>query len=178
MIICGLGGQGILYAMKVLEYAAMQKGENVIGCETHGMAQRGGSVISHFQMGGFRSPLVREGTADFVIAFEKTEAMRNIGFLRKGGTLFANASGDFPLKPVKEFAKERGIEIHSFDASERCLQQKLKTSLNVMLLGFCAGCEDFPFGKEEIGEAVTKTSPPPVLDSNLKAFEEGLKCAR
>jgi indolepyruvate ferredoxin oxidoreductase beta subunit len=178
IILCGVGGQGILYAQKVLEAAALEKGERVIGCETHGMAQRGGSVISHLKVGGFHSPMVREGTADCLIAFEKAEAQRNIGFLGSGGLLFANAAGGLLPGPLENFVSANGLQVFSLDADAICLERNLKRSLNVMLLGFCAGHDRFPFSEKEIREAIARTSPRPMQEANLQAFEEGIRCAR
>jgi len=74
-VIVGIGGQGILFSSRVLGHIAMSKGETVIGSEVHGMAQRGGSVISHFKIGDYSSPLVKAGEADTLLAFDQNEAL-------------------------------------------------------------------------------------------------------
>ncbi|MBW1888117.1 MAG: 2-oxoacid:acceptor oxidoreductase family protein, partial [Deltaproteobacteria bacterium] len=68
--LCGLGGQGILFMTRVLAQAALDKGFNVMGAETHGMAQRGGSVISHLRLGDIESSLVMAGSARFLLSLD------------------------------------------------------------------------------------------------------------
>ena len=85
--LCGLGGQGILFMTKVLAQAAMDKGLNIIGAETHGMAQRGGSVISHLRIGDAESSLVRSGTANLLLALEENEGYRNLPLMADGATI-------------------------------------------------------------------------------------------
>ena len=82
-VIVGIGGQGILFTSRVLGRVAIGKGLPVIGSEVHGMAQRGGSVISHFKIGGYRSSLVRTGQADVLMAFDQSEGIRNLPYLRE-----------------------------------------------------------------------------------------------
>ena len=90
LIIAGIGGQGVIYATKVLSQAALMRGERVMASENHGMSQRGGSVMSYVKMGGSDAPLIRRGTADALIAFDRVEAIRNLPFLRAGGSVFVN----------------------------------------------------------------------------------------
>ncbi|MDR3231350.1 MAG: 2-oxoacid:acceptor oxidoreductase family protein, partial [Synergistaceae bacterium] len=89
-IIVGVGGQGILFTSRVLGKIAIDRGLPVIGSEVHGMAQRGGSVISHFSVGDYSGPLVTAGRADVVMAFDQNEGIRNLAFLRDGGTFVVN----------------------------------------------------------------------------------------
>ena len=78
ILICGVGGQGTVLAAKVLSQAAVSSGKRVLSAETIGMAQRGGSVVSHVRIGeNLFSPLIPKGKADVIIAFEATEAVRN-----------------------------------------------------------------------------------------------------
>jgi len=110
-VLSGLGGQGILFMTKVFAATALEKGYNVLGAETHGMAQRGGSVVSHLRVGEARSSLVRAGAADFLISMDESEAYRYLPYLKKGGTLFANApSKSFPDKRVAAYLKQRSEE--------------------------------------------------------------------
>jgi indolepyruvate ferredoxin oxidoreductase beta subunit len=91
IVLCGLGGQGILFMTKVLAEDALRRKIPVLGAETHGMAQRGGSVVSHLRMGNAKSSLVSSGQARFLLALDPWEAYRNLPFLAPGGFLFANA---------------------------------------------------------------------------------------
>ena len=71
MILAGVGGQGILFATKIFSELGLKIGLSVTGSETHGMSQRGGSVISHLKLGSFHSPLIRTGSADLLYSFDK-----------------------------------------------------------------------------------------------------------
>lgn len=91
LIISGVGGQGILFLTRILAEAAMGKGMRVMTSETHGMAQRGGVVISHLKAGDFASPLVRPGLADGLIAMKEENVALHRHFLRPGGWIIVNA---------------------------------------------------------------------------------------
>ena len=84
-ILAGVGGQGTVLASKLLAFAAMEQGLAVRTAETIGMAQRGGSVVSHVRVGASHSPMVPLGGADAVIGFEPAEAVRALPYLKKGG---------------------------------------------------------------------------------------------
>src|SRR5574341_1699737 len=84
-VVAGIGGQGVIFATKVLSKAALLCGERVLASENHGMSQRGGSVLSHVKIGSDQSPLIRRGTADVLLAFDRLECIRNLPFVRAGG---------------------------------------------------------------------------------------------
>ena len=84
-ILAGLGGQGVVFLTRLLAQTAVALGHAVMVSETHGMSQRGGSVISHLKIGGDEAPLIQRGTADVLLALEADEAVRNLPFLRRGG---------------------------------------------------------------------------------------------
>src|SRR5512135_947997 len=90
-VIAGIGGQGVIYAAKVLSHSALARGERVIVSENHGMSQRGGSVQAHVKIGGSDSPLIRRATADALISFDRVEALRNLAFARPGGQVIVNS---------------------------------------------------------------------------------------
>ena len=90
-LLCGVGGQGVVLASKLIAYAAMEKGMFVRTSETIGMAQRGGSVVSHVRVGEeIHSPMIPKGSADVLLAFEPAEAVRNLSYLKKGGIVIVN----------------------------------------------------------------------------------------
>ena len=100
IVLCGVGGQGTVLASKLLAAAAMDRGLPVKTAETIGMAQRGGSVISHVRLGeGAASPLIGKGKADLIIAFEPAEAVRQLAYLRPAGTVVVS---DRPIVPASE----------------------------------------------------------------------------
>lgn len=87
-LLCGVGGQGTVLASRIIAAAAMEKGLHAKTAETIGMAQRGGSVVSHVRTGmEISSPMIPKGKADILIGFEPGEAVANIEYLKEGGTL-------------------------------------------------------------------------------------------
>ena len=87
-LLCGVGGQGVVLASKLIAYAAMEKGMEVRTSETIGMSQRGGSVVSHVRMGQeIYSPMIPRHSADVILAFEPAEAVRSLSYLKKGGVV-------------------------------------------------------------------------------------------
>ena len=97
-LLCGVGGQGVVLASRLIAYAAMEKGNFVRTAETIGMAQRGGSVVSHVRIGDeIYSPQVPVGSADVILAFEPGEAVRCLPYLKKDGLVIADSR---IVKPV------------------------------------------------------------------------------
>ena len=108
ILLCGVGGQGTVLASKLIASAAMRCGNVVHSAETIGMAQRGGSVISHIRIGErAASPLIPRGNADILIAFEPAEAVRNLSYLKKDGVVIVNST---PVKPTTEALQETGYD--------------------------------------------------------------------
>jgi len=176
VLLCGVGGQGILFATRILSEAAIRLGNSVIGSETHGMSQRGGSVTSHLKIGDHRGPLIRRGSADSLFCFEKSEIFGNLTYLKPGGIGYVDAA-DLTYIPeeIHDLLNERNIQLRRYDASDLALKLKAPVVLNLILIGFAAGHADFPLPAETIREAVTDVSPERFRDLNLKAFELGLK---
>lgn len=112
VIVCGVGGQGLLLASEVLAQAALRAGYDVKKSEVHGMAQRGGSVVSHVRYGAaVQSPLIPEGQADAAVALEELEAMRYAHLVRPEGWMVVNdlrhipsgvltGRGSYPADPL------------------------------------------------------------------------------
>ena len=119
IILCGVGGQGIVLTSKLLAAAAMAKGIPVMSAETIGMAQKGGSVFSFLRMGEeLYSPMFPKGTADLLIGFEPAEAVRMLPYLKSEGTVVLNTH---PIQPVTA-TLGGGAEAcrQSDDAGRRC----------------------------------------------------------
>ena len=174
MIFCGLGGQGILFMTKIFARAALDKGLPTLGAETHGMAQRGGSVVSHLKLGSATSSLVREETARFLLALEENEAYRNLPLLASGGTLFVNAKTDaFPRKEVAPYLEQKNITYHAFPAQKLAMELKNPMSTNLALMGFFAAFETEPFTPEELRNTIIAVSPDRFRENNLKVFDAG-----
>jgi indolepyruvate ferredoxin oxidoreductase beta subunit len=181
-IIVGIGGQGILFTSRVLGKIAIDKGLPVVGSEVHGMAQRGGSVISHFRVGGYSGPLVSEGQADVVMAFDQKEGIRNLAFLKEGGTFLVNADDEsaFENGHLKKYLAQRKILTCRF-AGFRILDEHMGGKylfLNVLILGAASGMKIEGFEEDRVAAALKELAPPKHLEANLKVFELGLKAAR
>ncbi len=98
ILICGVGGQGVLLAGDIIAEAAIAGGFDAKKSEVHGMAQRGGSVVSHVRFGSkVNSPLIREGEADAILSFEEMETARYLHFLKKDGWLIVNRQQVIPM---------------------------------------------------------------------------------
>ena len=174
MIFCGLGGQGILFMTKIFARAALDKGLPTLGAETHGMAQRGGSVISHLKLGTAESSLVREQTAGFLLSLEENEAYRNLPFLAPGGRLYVNAEeNEFPRKDVIPYMEKQGITYHAFPAQKTAMALGSPMSTNLALIGFFASAENEPFTHDELRQTIINVSPDRFRDNNLKIFDAG-----
>lgn len=113
-LLAGVGGQGTLLASNVVAQVGVRAGFDVKKAEVHGMAQRGGSVSSHTRWGDrIRSPLIGRGEADFLVAFERLEALRYVGMLRPGGTALI---GDMRIAPL---SVSSGSDVYPADAEVR-----------------------------------------------------------
>ena len=140
-VICGVGGQGVLYVNRMLALTARAMDQDVLVSEVHGMAQRGGSVVSHLRAGNFRSPLVPAGQADLLFSLEKGEAMRNASFLRPRGRLVVNAPNlKFLSAESHKILSQNHIKI--FHADIAPLAQASGFPANILLLAAAskAGC--------------------------------------
>lgn len=166
IVLCGTGGQGTVLASKLLSTAAMQKGLPVKAAETIGMAQRGGSVVSHVRIGeGVASPLVGRGRADLVVAFEPAEAVRQLGFLRPGGAV---VTSNRPVVPVSAMTGGPSYDLDAImgylaanvanltvvDADQAARDLGSAKVLNVLLLGAACRSGAIGFTVEDIRAAV------------------------
>jgi indolepyruvate ferredoxin oxidoreductase beta subunit len=174
IILCGLGGQGILFMTRVLAQAAVDKGFNVLGGETHGMAQRGGSVISHLRLGEVRGSLVQTGTAHILLALEENEGYRNLPFLAKKGKMFVNTnSRHFPREEVRNFLDKKEVLYRSVPAATIAQELGAPRSSNLALLGYFSAFDVGPVGYEELKTTIDKISPKRLKDINIKIFQAG-----
>lgn len=181
IMIVGVGGQGTLLTSRILGGITVENGYDVKLSEVHGMAQRGGSVVTYVRYGEkVTEPIVEEGQADVLIAFEKLEALRYAHFLKKDGVIIVNDQKIDPMPVVIGVAKyPEGIIEHlsekykviSVDAQKEALELGNSRVFNVIILGVAASKMDFE--KEQWIEVIKKKVPPKTIDINVKAFERG-----
>lgn len=181
IMIVGVGGQGTLLTSRILGGITVENGYDVKLSEVHGMAQRGGSVVTYVRYGEkVTEPIVEEGQADVLIAFEKLEALRYAHFLKKDGVIIVNDQKIDPMPVVTGVAKyPEGIIEHlsekykviSVDAQKEALELGNSRVFNVIILGVAASKMDFE--KEQWIEVIKKKVPPKTIDINIKAFERG-----
>lgn len=177
IIIVGVGGQGILLTSKILGYMALDMGENVKVSEVHGMSQRGGSVITHVRIGqDVHSPLIDAGEADFVLSFERLEALRAEHFLRNQGVLISNTQEILPMPVIMGAAsypgdQPKGFETVLLDALDLAETAGSARAVNIVLLGVLSRFMEWP--KEKWESAIAACVPPKTLETNLRAFHAG-----
>ncbi len=182
IIIVGVGGQGTLLASRIMGDALVQKGYDVKVSEVHGMSQRGGSVITYVRYGDeVNSPVIENGEADIILAFEELEAARYLPFLKPGGTVITSTQQIDPMPVITgaaEYPQEvilaiesLGITVRRLDALSLAKQAGSVRAVNVVLIGALA--KDMDIEKEVWLSALEKCVPEKFLELNQKAFELG-----
>ena len=181
IMIVGVGGQGTLLTSRIIGRAALAAGLDVKISEVHGMAQRGGSVVTFVRFGeSVYEPVVEEGQADVVIAFERLEAQRYAHFLKKDGVLIVNDCRIDPMTVVigaKEYPEniieglQTAHEVHTIDGQAAALALGNSKVLNSVVLGFAS--KYIGFDREAWLESVVSTVPPKTVEINRAAFLHG-----
>ena len=181
IMIVGVGGQGTLLTSRILGGITLDAGYDVKLSEVHGMAQRGGSVVTYVRYGSnVAEPIVEEGQADVLIAFERLEALRYAHFLKKGGVLIVNDQRIDPITVVTGAAQypadildtlRAKYKVISADASAEALKLGNPRVFNTIIIGMAAAHMDFE--KEAWLKVIEKTVPPKTVAINLAAFEVG-----
>lgn len=178
IMIVGVGGQGTLLTSRILGGITLDAGYDVKLSEVHGMAQRGGSVVTFVRYGEkVTEPIVEEGQADVLIAFEKLEALRYAHYLKPSGVIVAN---DWRIDPITvvtgaaeypdnilEMLSEK-YQVYSMNAMEEAKKLGNPKAFNVIILGLAARHMDFD--KEAWLRVIEKTVPPKTVDINKAAF--------
>ena len=178
-VLTGLGGQGILFMTKIFATAALNKGYSILGAETHGMAQRGGSVVSHLRIGDARSSLIRAGAADFLLSMDESEAYRYLPYLKKGGKLFANApTHAFPAEKAAVYLEKNNIESRAMEVAKKAMELGAPRSTNLALIAFYAAFGVGPLSADDLRSTVDNMSPGPFKETNLKIFDVCYKTGR
>jgi len=137
IVISGVGGQGVLFCTRLLAEAAIIKGFSVFTSETHGMAQRGGTVVSHLKVGDFSSPLIRPFKADGILALKPESLSLHGSYLKPGAWAVVNSPGDIAL--------EADWSICTVDADRLALKINNPKAVNLVLLGFAMAATSLRF---------------------------------
>ena len=177
ILISGVGGQGVLFVTGLLAEAAINKGLPVFTSETHGMAQRGGTVVSHFKVGDFSSPLIRPFQADGLLVLKDENIAQHGAFLKKGGWAVVNSTNDMK---IDDHMEARGV------GADQLAQEILNPkSVNLIVLGFAlasagrkaAGKINLFCSLVDIKKVLRKRfgSRRKLLEASIKALEAGYK---
>ncbi len=163
IIISGLGGQGALTLTRVLAEAAAALGLEVLTSETHGMAQRGGAVISMIKVGPFRGPLIPAGRADVGLFLHPKNLAVHRFYLKADAAVFVNSAtpGDFLNIDAQGLARQMGATV----------------TANLILLGYAAGRRGLFCGSELLEQVIRDKTPARFRETNLKAFRTGVAAA-
>lgn len=181
IMIVGVGGQGTLLASRILGNTVINEGYDVKVSEVHGMSQRGGSVVTYVKYGDkVYSPIIDEGEADIILAFEMLEAYRALPYLKKGGKLIVNGqridpmpvitgAASYPEEIADKIAAKADIKV--IDALSLAKEAGNIKAVNVVLIGVMAKSTDIAY--EKWIDTIRSTVPEKFLDVNLKAFDFG-----
>lgn len=185
IMIVGVGGQGTLLTSRILGNLAIRGGYDVKLSEVHGMAQRGGSVVTFVRYGSqVAEPIVEAGQADVLIAFEKLEALRYLHFLKKDGVVIVNDWRIDPITVVTGAAQyPEGIldtlrasgKTIVVEATKAAVEMGMPKAFNVIVLG--AAARYVGFEKEDWIRVIEETVPPKSVQANREAFETGYRMA-
>ncbi|MFX1356763.1 MAG: indolepyruvate oxidoreductase subunit beta [Promethearchaeota archaeon] len=184
----GIGGQGVIRAVQILSWAALLEGYKVRTAETHGMAQRGGSVASYLRFGTkVEGPLIPRGKTDVVLAFEASEAVRNFSYAGPNTIFLINDNIIIPpmihqlgmeypdIDKIHDFLKNVSSNIHFIQADEIALKAGDKRAMNVVMLGVLWGSENISIKRDILEKSIFNFIPNKVHDINKKAFELGIE---
>lgn len=186
VMIVGIGGQGTILTSNILGKACVIEGIPVRGAETHGMAQRGGSVESQIRIGQEHGPLIVPGTADLLLSFDLIETVRAAHWIKPEGKIFTSQEfviptsvfmQDFPAPDENMLLGELGSRTYTIIDSRRIAEEAGNIlTQNIVLLG--AASPALPLKKESLQEAIRRTVPQKTVELNLKAFNMGIEAGK
>ena len=189
-LLCGVGGQGTVLASRIVAAAAMQKGLSAKTAETIGMAQRGGSVVSHVRTGKcIASPMIPKGRADGLIGFEPGEALVNLEYLKPGGALIVCRK---EVKPITASLGQSGYDgdaaiaylqeavprCYVLDGDAICRECGSPKVLNVAVVGALCASGEMDITLEEAAHALQMRMKPHLLEMNLQALHMGAEAIK
>lgn len=187
IILAGVGGQGVLRLSNIIGEASLIEGKEVLISEIHGMAQRGGIVVSTVRIGKVYSPLIPKGDADLLLGLEPLEAYREIENVSKRTIVIVNENAippisafigkiEYPdLEKVFRQLKDKAGRLVRVDADELALKSGSRLALNIVMLGVAFGLKLLPLSEETLKNTISESVPKKFIGVNIKAFEEGVK---
>jgi indolepyruvate ferredoxin oxidoreductase, beta subunit len=186
LLVTGVGGQGVVLASDIISETALAAGFDVKKTDTLGMAQRGGSVVSHVRLAAkVWSPLIKDGEADLLLAFEKLEAARWSHYLKPGAIAIVNNYQQPPLSvslgqekyptdaQIAAALKRRTDQVYFIDGNKRAKELGNVRTLNIYMLGCFSVFA--PLDIEVWKESISRRMPENIREINLTAFEMGRK---
>lgn len=189
VVFIGVGGQGNLLTSRLLGEAALSLDIPAVVSEIHGMAQRGGIVESAVLLGDVTSPIVSNAEADVLIGFEPLETLRALSKCNKDTIVITNThplppftvsvgQGVYPpLDEIMGFIRAKVGKIIALDGNAMAEEAGNSLSLNMVMLGALIGSGSIPVGAENMKKTISTTTKKAFLESNLKAFDLGMKSA-
>ena len=181
ILIVGVGGQGSLLTSRILGTLALELGLDVKVSEVHGMAQRGGSVVTYVRMGdSVASPIIEEGEADYMLSFELLETLRSVKLMKKDGKIIVNSQEIDPMPViigVQEYPKDvckqiqDKVETHFVDAAPIANELGDVRYVNTVMIGKLAAIVGHD--KDKWISAISQCVPEKTIDMNVEAFEKG-----
>ncbi len=191
IVLCGVGGQGTILASKILAQTAVKLGLNCRVGETHGMSQRGGSVISHVRIGSkVYGALTPDAHADLMLAFEPVESLRYINYLKKNAYVVLNTHPIIPTSVNAGLATYPSLEeiiskikavtenIISIDATSLAQNVGSVISLNMVIIGASTKVPTFPLPEAELIKTIEELVKPKFIQINKNAFVAGVQAVR
>jgi indolepyruvate ferredoxin oxidoreductase beta subunit len=188
-LLCGVGGQGTVLASRILAQAAMEKGYFARTSETIGMAQRGGSVVSHVRIGDTAAPIIPLGGADVLIGFEPGEAERCLPYLKKGGVIVVSPKAIQPVTAsltgktldsdaIIAYLKANASAVVVVDGEAICKNCGSDKVLNTALLGAAVETGCLPVTLAEIAAVIKEKLPEKMKHINEQALQLGAQAAK
>ncbi len=191
-MIVGVGGQGIILLTRILGEAALDSDLSVMESEIHGMAQRGGQVMSTIRIGDAHSPMIGKGEAHIILGMEPVETYRHLDLASRNTTIvtstnpvypFTVTSGDEEYPDLEELLSNLSAypkKLINLDVEKITLDSGLPNIVsNMIMLGAILGaCQGFPISSEKLKETIKQNVPSKYVDENIKAFELGIEKAK
>lgn len=186
----GVGGDGVISATQIMAWAAMKQGYKVRTAETHGMAQRGGSVSSFTRFGTHvEGPLIPKGLTDIFLAFEASEALRYSDYIGNKTKIIINERFLYPhgvknkneypnIDEILNYLQQISPEIYILNATELAKEAGNLHTLNVVLIGFILGLDILPINKSLLEEVIFTFVPKKAIEVNKIAFSLGISKAK